>query len=30
MLVDAEDWLGEELRERLVGSGVRFEEVEGG
>ena len=29
ILIDAGDWLGEELRERLVGSGVRFGEVEG-
>lgn len=30
MLMDRGDWLGEELRERLVGGGVKFEEVQGG
>lgn len=30
ILMDDGDWLGEELRERLVGSGVGFEEVGGG
>lgn len=30
ILIDEGDWLGEELRERLVGSGVRFEELGSG
>ncbi len=27
IMMDEGDWLGEELRERLIGSGVRFGEV---
>ena len=30
ILINDGDWLGEEVRERLIGSGVRFEEVGGG
>jgi len=30
IMMDDGDWLGQELRERLVGSGVGFVEVDGG